>query len=199
MFQYDGKPVKKWSGVFALMRLKPNPLESSMALPTSSRPAVRHDAAPPHGQGRHEHIGQEVHQVVERLAAEPGEPLGHACPPCQPAVGGIHRDLQPQVEERRSVVALDDRDRPPGRPARSRWRCRGAPARPRRWPGFIGTSYRRRTTAGKSLHTGTPQKWVPSVHRGEIEAVADHAGRADVPADRGCTARTCSISSIDAR
>ena len=51
---------------------------------------------------------------------------------------------------------------------------------------------RRRTTFGKSRQTGTPQKCVPSVQRGEIEPVADDARRADVARRAaGATARTC--------
>ena len=126
-----------------------------------------------------------------------GQPLRHACAPGQHAVGGVDDDLQPQIEERCAVVAVDDRvvrqereDEPAGRvevnePGGNDGRSSAATDAGRR--------------PGKSLHTGTPQKCEPSVQRGEISPLRiTHGGPMWRPM-RGCTARTCSISSIDAR
>ena len=58
--------------------------------------------------------------------------------------------------------------------------------------------YNRRSTFGKSRHTGTPQNFVPSVQRGEIRPLRTTQGGPTKRIRRGWTARTCSTSSIDA-
>ena len=200
MFQYDGKPVKKWSAVFALTRLKPKPLESSIAAADGSRPPVRHDAATPYGQRRHEHVGQEVHQVVERPAAE----FRAAAPTRARAAPASRRWHRPRPAATDTGTPIDSRLRSPRSCARNASTNAAGGVEVHQPGGDDGRghrhrSYSRRTTAGKSLHTGTPQKWEPSVHRGEMRPLRiTHGGPICRPI-AGCTARTCSISSIDAR
>lgn len=55
-----------------------------------------------------------------------------------------------------------------------------------------------RVACGKSRQTGTPQNLVPSVHRGETSPLRTTQGGPMNRVSRGWTARTCSISSIDA-
>lgn len=73
----------------------------------------------------------------------------------------------------------------------------------RRQPGSIlerlPPRQRRRSTFGNAFHTGTPQKWVPSVHLGEMSRLRITQGGPRWRPSSGCNSPTCAISSIDAR
>ncbi len=113
------------------------------------------------------------------------------------AVGGVDRDLQQQARRTRCGSRARTARWWPGRRGRRRWRCRDERARrdhsqapvarragcAARRPVRIGSAGQSATTAGKSRHTGTPQKCVPSVQRGETRPLRIDAGRADMAAD----------------
>ena len=56
-----------------------------------------------------------------------------------------------------------------------------------------------RWVSGKLFQTGMPQKWLPSVQRGRATPERTKQGGPMWRVRPGCTAPTCSISSIDAR
>ncbi len=70
-----------------------------------------------------------------------------------------------------------------------------APARDAR----LAVLHRGRSTSGKLRQTGTPQKCSPSVQVGVMRRWRSTQGGPMCRARRGCTVRSCSSSSIDAR
>ena len=97
--------MKKWSSVLACRLEKPRPLAISTARHGDQARHPAEELLLPQDGHRHEHVGQEVDDVVEAGAVDPGGVTAHVDGTRGKAVGGIHEDGEAQPEEgRRGIV-----------------------------------------------------------------------------------------------
>ena len=196
----DDVPVGRKSGeeVIARRDLRLHLTEAVSAGQQDERPdresrAGGQQAGPHHQQHRHEHVGEVVHDVVQPRAVVAGQPLLHPKAASQPPVGGVDERRQREQQEDVAKTTVEHRQ---GRRQRED-RTQGGVQMGH--PGHRRERYSRRSALGKFSHTGTPQKCVPSVHRGATMRFRSTQGGPRNFPSCGWTACTCEISSMDAR